>query len=1371
MNDTKLDDKTMELPAQPNILDAKAGGKAGKPKRGLMRRALRWTAFGMAGLLGLVAASAGGGLLFLRSDMGERWLTDTANTALKSLPSGLSGHISAFKGPLLSEAHVEGLVLKDRKGEWLTAKSANLRIDWSALPSAFVISELSLDCPVLLRVPEMEPSTEPAPVSEPSASPQEALGKLDDFLKNWPARLPALRLEELALRSAEVTKEASPLPFVATAVASASASREGLNARLSLQREDGPLPADAPNRRAVLAGTFSPDLTLKFDAALSDLGFASAFIPADLAKSPAVSLDIKGHGPIADWKASLDGTLRDSASGAEKAAGAIASLAGRLGLRPLEASPEIEASLEAKTGELASRIWTMAGQKDGRLSLKLDARASTGPDSSASANVEMRLADMQWGSPLLDALLGKDVSAGTSASVRFAAGALSAELEKLYAKAKHISADAAGSLDLDSRGLYASGSRAELKASVALNDAAKLSPELAGDVKAQASVAGPFTALKTELGLTGSRLDTASVDLKDIDVRLGIPSADIARIADALSGNAVAKASKALMEGALKASMHANGYPVDMAANWAVKGDGRAGLDIKLEELDLSAGSNKVLGQIAAKLAPASPVPAKGTVAAMVGSALPALDGRLSIDISDWAMLKEFSGLSMTGEPLKSELVLTSKARQAMKLWADMPSFSIDASGRKIDLSGLRLDMDASDIWGRPSAEISAGFKELKADRLVQGETSFKAEGGLDSVKAALESKGGVESSVKAEWKPGSVHVEELRAKFLPESLGMPKGPEAGLMLTAPVKVSYGAESVTLSPLTATILPAGQLSMEGRFSPSLMKGQLSLTGLDLKNYRHFSQSIPAGLLAMQAEFSGSPHAPAGNFKLDLKDMAVQGSGLKPMDAEVIGSLGKNGRRRMLQASLQLPEKTLKALSLDRFALKADVPFTSPASGMALPDMKAPFEAELSLGGQAAGLWKLVPAADMSLSGILDAESSIKGTMSAPVVTAHVSLDDGRFFDVLNGVGLNHIQLKVDADQFDVMNRKAKDKVTFAMSGRAGSKGTLELGGWLDPATMALDIDGALKNLAPLRRQDAKVMLSGTLGVKGTVDSPIVKADITVDKGQVELAKLPGSSIPELEIWTPEKQEAKKEKPASPGRLDVTVRIPNQFFVRGYGLECEWSGLLRIDSPIDRPSVEGRLKAVRGSLDILGKTFKLAEGEVRFDGGWPVSPLLDIDMEYVASNLTANILVSGTASRPKLTLTSQPVYAQDEIISQIMFGQSSGSLSHVQAIQLASSVAALTGFGGGVMDVGRKLLGVDVFRVNSDNDGEQSDVSTTSLEVGTYVRDNIYVGMEQGMGKEADTGAVVQIELLPSLEVQARAGSKDTEVGLEWKKNY
>jgi len=174
MNDMKNDDKTMEHSApSADISVEQKGTKFEKRRRGPVRRMLRWTAFGMAGLLGLVTVSAGGGLLFLRSDAGELWLTDTINSSMAALPSGLSGQIAAFKGPLLSEAHAENIVLKDGKGEWLTAKSASLRIDWSALPSAFVISEISLDSPVLLRAPVLEPSAVPETESSASASPEE----------------------------------------------------------------------------------------------------------------------------------------------------------------------------------------------------------------------------------------------------------------------------------------------------------------------------------------------------------------------------------------------------------------------------------------------------------------------------------------------------------------------------------------------------------------------------------------------------------------------------------------------------------------------------------------------------------------------------------------------------------------------------------------------------------------------------------------------------------------------------------------------------------------------------------------------------------------------------------------------------------------------------------------------------------------------------------------------------------------------------------------------------------------------------------------------------------------------------------------------
>ena len=109
MDDKKHDNTLGNVQAQPDR-EGKKSVQPEKPKRGPVRKMLRWTAFGMAGLLGLVTVSAGGGLLFLRSDMGERWLTGQVNSALSSLPSGLSGSIKAFKGPLFSEAYVEGLV-------------------------------------------------------------------------------------------------------------------------------------------------------------------------------------------------------------------------------------------------------------------------------------------------------------------------------------------------------------------------------------------------------------------------------------------------------------------------------------------------------------------------------------------------------------------------------------------------------------------------------------------------------------------------------------------------------------------------------------------------------------------------------------------------------------------------------------------------------------------------------------------------------------------------------------------------------------------------------------------------------------------------------------------------------------------------------------------------------------------------------------------------------------------------------------------------------------------------------------------------------------------------------------------------------------
>ena len=58
----------------------------------------------------------------------------------------------------------------------------------------------------------------------------------------------------------------------------------------------------------------------------------------------------------------------------------------------------------------------------------------------------------------------------------------------------------------------------------------------------------------------------------------------------------------------------------------------------------------------------------------------------------------------------------------------------------------------------------------------------------------------------------------------------------------------------------------------------------------------------------------------------------------------------------------------------------------------------------------------------------------------------------------------------------------------------------------------------------------------------------------------------------------------------------------------------------------------------------------------------------------------------------------------------------------------------------------------------------------TLEVGKYVMDNVYVGLEQGMNGDA-SGVRVEIELAPNLNLEGVSTPQGSEVGLNWKKDY
>jgi translocation and assembly module TamB len=233
-------------------------------------------------------------------------------------------------------------------------------------------------------------------------------------------------------------------------------------------------------------------------------------------------------------------------------------------------------------------------------------------------------------------------------------------------------------------------------------------------------------------------------------------------------------------------------------------------------------------------------------------------------------------------------------------------------------------------------------------------------------------------------------------------------------------------------------------------------------------------------------------------------------------------------------------------------------------------------------------------------------------------------------------------------------------------------------------------------------------------------------------------------------------------------LDLTIDFPRRFKVFGRGLESEWEGKVEITGTTDAPQVNGQIDLARGLLDVAGSQFTLTQGNVTIRPEDDFDPSFIIVAEAQAGEILSQLKVSGRVSNPQLEISSVPPLPEDEVLARTLFGKGASSLSGLEAVQLATALAGLTGTatgGTGILDRTRAALGVDVLRVDTDEDGN------ARVGAGSYVAEGIYVGVEQGTG--ADSSAVeVEIDVTDSITVTTQAGADaSARLGVEWHWDY
>jgi translocation and assembly module TamB len=332
-----------------------------------------------------------------------------------------------------------------------------------------------------------------------------------------------------------------------------------------------------------------------------------------------------------------------------------------------------------------------------------------------------------------------------------------------------------------------------------------------------------------------------------------------------------------------------------------------------------------------------------------------------------------------------------------------------------------------------------------------------------------------------------------------------------------------------------------------------------------------------------------------------------------------------------------------------------------------------------------------------------------------------------------------------------------------------------------------DLAGNLNSFRIAARDEATAVASGRVSVGGPLSAPKVGARLTIDHGEINLPQRLPPSVVTLQVVEidskarqPPERPAASAPPALPAALDITLDMPGRVFVRGRGLDSEWRGRLRIGGTTAAPIIAGSLEPVRGSFDILGKSFRLTRGAIVFDGGAKLDPSLDITAEVAAADITAQVVIGGLASAPTVTLTSTPVLPQDEILSRVLFGRGVGRITAAEGIQLAQAAAALTGGGPDVLGRLRTGLGLDWLRFGSSTAGTGtfnrpapagSAAGGSALTAGKYIAEGVSVGVTQGISPPTSK-VTVEIQLTPRLTLGTEAGQNSgTGVSLNYNYDY
>jgi translocation and assembly module TamB len=345
----------------------------------------------------------------------------------------------------------------------------------------------------------------------------------------------------------------------------------------------------------------------------------------------------------------------------------------------------------------------------------------------------------------------------------------------------------------------------------------------------------------------------------------------------------------------------------------------------------------------------------------------------------------------------------------------------------------------------------------------------------------------------------------------------------------------------------------------------------------------------------------------------------------------------------------------------------------------VPEVRMPADAQLR-----ARELRLAAFAPLLTSVLGDLDGRLNGNLNAKFHGGAPELDGN--VDLSDGVA----QLAAVGQRFDQINARLSlqpGKATLEQLSARATSGRLTVSG--EARFDGLDLTGADAHVRIDKKDQVALSVSGT-----ELGETYGSIDVKLRPGQAKGSQALSVDIPELHVRMPDdgSQALQDLEPAKGVRVGTRQRdgefvtLPLQpltetdpsknenpmvvdlhlgdkiWLQQGDTTKIQLGGRLKLVLG-DPLTIEGQIEVKSGKLDVSGKQFEIESGTVTFSGE-PSNPTIVATAVWDAPDADRHRVyadASGTASKLKVTLRSEPPLTKDQILSLLLTGSADGSL--------------------------------------------------------------------------------------------------------------